>query len=525
MTEISDGNVPESNETVKYTSASALYPERKPDMRQSGILLHITSLPSPEGIGTLGREARAFADFLARSGMRVWQVLPVSPTGYAESPYQCFSTYAGNPLLIDLRTLQKQGILSTGEKYPSSANTEIADYAPVIRFKNQMLALAFEQSWGKLAGKVKKFRRDNALWIEDYALFMAIKQHFGGISWQDWPDNDIRMRKPKALRWYRERLAAQIDRQAFIQYLFFEQWFALKRYANKKGISIFGDMPIYVAEDSADAWANPAVFQLDETRRPTRIAGVPPDYFSADGQRWGNPLYNWAYLKKTGYRWWLDRFSAMGRIYDITRVDHFIGFANYYSVPADELTARNGIWMNGPGKPLFEAVKRALPDIHIVAEDLGAVSPKVRKLMAYTGYPGMKVMTFAFSGDPFNEHLPKYHEKNSVVYTGTHDNNTLLGWWENASQLEKNTAILALGIRHKEDLTEAFLRATLKSRSDTAIIPMQDILRLPEAARMNLPGTLGGNWLWRMKPGAATAQIAKWLRGLNEEAGRVPAGK
>jgi 4-alpha-glucanotransferase len=490
-------------------------------MRESGILLHITSLPSPEGIGTLGAEARTFADFLEKAGMRIWQVLPISPTGYAESPYQSFSTFAGNALLIDLRTLKKQGILTTDELLKHAGNQELVDYPALIAFKARMLALAFEQSGKALAGKVKRFREENATWLEDYAFFMAIKRYFGNGSWQNWPDEDIRMRRPAAMSAYREKLKNEIDFEYFVQYLFFKQWFSLKRYVNERGISIFGDMPIYVAEDSADAWANPEIFQLDEQRRPTLIAGVPPDYFSADGQRWGNPLYDWAYLKKTRYAWWIGRLRAMSRIFDMTRVDHFIGFANFYSVPANEKTARNGIWLPGPGKPLFKEIKKELPDMRIIAEDLGAVTPMVKKLMLETGYPGMKVMNFAFSGDPHNEHLPKYHSRNSVVYTGTHDNNTLLGWWARCSIAERNTAILALGIRQDEDLTEAFLRATLTSAADTAILPMQDILRLGESARMNLPGTVGGNWLWRMKPGAAGKKLARQLRKLNEECGRT----
>jgi len=490
-------------------------------MRQSGVLLHITSLSSPEGIGTLGREARQFVGFLRQAGMRIWQVLPISPTGYAESPYQCFSTYAGNPLLIDLRALRRRSILTTQEEPPPAPREDQVNFAALIPWKNRMLSLAFEQSYARLERKVNAFRRKNALWIEDFALFMALKQHFGGGSWQRWPDDEIRMRRAAALRHYWELLEKDIERQVFIQYLFFEQWYALKAYANKRGISIFGDMPIYVAEDSADAWANPAVFQLDRDRRPRGIAGVPPDYFSADGQRWGNPLYDWSYLKRTGYRWWLDRLDAMGRIFDITRVDHFIGFANYYAVPAKDSHARNGTWHPGPGKSLFDVVARELPQMRIVAEDLGAVSPRVRKLLDATGYPGMKVMTFAFSGDAFNEHLPKYHKENNVVYTGTHDNNTLLGWWARASHQEKHNTLLALGIRHDEEFTHAFLRGTLKSRAMIAIIPMQDILRLGESARMNLPGTVGGNWLWRMKPGAATDKLARWLRDLNEETGRL----
>ena len=378
-------------------------PERTSDMRQSGILLHLTSLPSPEGLGTLGAEARHFADFLKKAGMRVWQVLPISPTGYAESPYQCFSTYAGNPLLIDLRTLKRQGILKTAEPLELPGDPERADYAPVIAHNNRMLSQAFEQSYERLKDKVQQFREENAGWIEDFALFMAIKRSFGGISWQDWPDESIRMRGAAAMHRYKKELKRETDEQVFIQYLFFQQWFSLKRYVNERGISLFGDMPIYVAEDSSDAWANPKVFQLDSTRRPTRVAGVPPDYFSADGQRWGNPLYNWPYLKRTGYDWWIKRLRAMGRFFDITRVDHFIGFANYYSVPADEDTARNGVWMPGPSRHFFEAVKRELPDMRIVPRTWarsaqGPPPDEVRR------YPD-EGATFA-SGDPTTNICP-----------------------------------------------------------------------------------------------------------------------
>ncbi len=490
-------------------------------MRESGILLHVTSLPGPEGLGSLGAEARAFARFLHSAGMRIWQVLPISPTGYAESPYQSFSTFAGNPLLIDLRTLKAQGILKTDEPLELPGNPDLADYPAVIAHKARFLELAYAQSGGKLAAKVRRFRRDNADWIEDFALFMALKKRFGGISWMEWPDEHIRMREPAAMARYTEALHEQIETQAFIQYLFFTQWFAFKKFANSIGVQIFGDMPIYVAEDSADAWANPDIFQFDRQRRPVRIAGVPPDYFAADGQRWGNPLYNWEYLKRTGYAWWLKRLAAMGRVFDLTRVDHFIGFANYYSIPAEEKTARNGVWVNGPGRHFFRVVREKLPDMHIVAEDLGAVNQRVRRLLDYCAYPGMKVLQFAFSGDPFNEHLPKNHLENSVIYTGTHDNNTLLGWWARTTEQERTWALLALGVKKGEDVTGAFLQAALGSVAQRAVIPMQDTLRLPETARMNLPGTLGGNWMWRMRPGAATAKLARELRKMNEEAGRL----
>ena len=490
-------------------------------MRQSGILLHITSLPGPEGIGTMGKEAYQFADFLKAADMAIWQVLPISPTGFAESPYQCFSTFAGNPNLIDLKTLVRERILPVFQWPALGEDPERVDFTQVIGFKRSKLEEAFRHAGRKLAGEGDKFREDNAGWVEDYALFMALKEHFGGISWQDWPDEAIRMRRAKALRQYGETLKTQVEEQVFIQYLFFRQWHQLKAYANQKGVQIFGDMPIYVAEDSADAWANPGIFQLDRHRRPTHVAGVPPDYFSWDGQRWGNPLYNWAALARRGYDWWITRLKWMEGIFDITRIDHFIGFANYYAVPAYEKTARNGTWHLGPGKRFFEVVQRELPQMRIVAEDLGAVNQRVRKLMAYCGYPGMKVLTFAFSGDPHNEHLVKYHDRNTVAYTGTHDNNTLLGWWTHATQQERNSAILALNIRHDEDILDAIMDRALKSPADTAIIPMQDILRLPESARMNLPGTIGSNWLWRMMPGAASKKLASKLRAMNLAAGRV----
>ncbi len=493
-------------------------------MRQSGILMHLTSLPSPEGIGTMGAEARKFVDFLAEAGMAIWQVLPISPTGFAESPYQCFSTFAGNLLLIDLRTLVRERVLPPFKRPGLGEDPERVDFTRVIAFKRSMLEKAFQHAGKKLAAETARFREENAWWLEDYALFMALKESFGGASWQEWPDEGIRMRRAAAMRRCRAALKDQVEEHVFIQYLFFRQWKALKGYANGKGIQIFGDMPIYVAEDSADAWANPGIFQLDRGRRPTHVAGVPPDYFTWDGQRWGNPLYNWVALARTGYAWWIRRLKWMQKIYDITRIDHFIGFANYYAVPAHEKTARNGVWRPGPGRRFFEAVKRELPGMRIVAEDLGAVNERVRKLMAYCGYPGMKVLTFAFSGDPHNEHLIKYHKPNLVIYTGTHDNNTLKGWWEQAPQQERNAALLALNIRRDEDVLDAVMDRALKSPADTAILPMQDVLRLPGEARMNLPGSIGSNWLWRMKPGAAGKKLALKLLAMNRAAGRVGPG-
>lgn len=484
-------------------------------MRQSGILLHLTSLPGPEGIGTLGREARAFVDFLKASGMRLWQVLPIGPTGYGESPYQCFSTFAGNPLLIDLRTLEEEGLLAP-EEMPSWEDESQVDFPAVIAFKEQRLRTAFRQSREALLTDTQAFLQEQAHWLADYALFRALKSHFGGGSWMDWPDQAIRMRYPEAMAAYQAQLSDEIAFHVFVQYLFFRQWRALKAYANGQGIQLFGDMPIYVAMDSADIWQNPSCFLLDEKRHPTLVAGVPPDYFSADGQLWGNPLYDWKALKRSGYRWWLSRLKAMGEIFDLVRVDHFIGFANYYAVPHHAATARWGNWRLGPGRHFFQAVKKRLPGLRIIAEDLGAVNQRVRKLLKHCGYPGMKVLSFAFTGGSENIHLPQHVVKRSVYYTGTHDNNTVLGWWQNAGHEEKAEAARVLNLRQTDHICQRMIDTVLESRADTAVLPMQDILQLPEEARMNLPGTLGGNWLWRMAPGVLTDTLARHLLSRNQ---------
>lgn len=473
-------------------------------MRQSGILLHITSLPGPEGIGTLGKEAYQFVDFLKASGMGVWQVLPISPTGYGESPYQSFSTYAGNPLMIDLETLAEDGLLL---KQTPVKPSEKVDYPTVMADKQTRLLEAFSKASDKLLQEAEAFAARQSHWLDDYALFMALKNHFGGGSWMDWPDEAIRRRNPDAMDSYTRELSEEVRYHRFVQYLFFHQWNALKAYANGKGIRIFGDMPIYVAMDSADCWANPGVFQLDTDLRPKAVAGVPPDYFSRDGQLWGNPLYNWKKLKKTGYAWWINRLRAMGEYYDLIRVDHFIGFANYYAVPAGASTARNGCWRLGPGRHFFDRVKRTLPDLDIIAEDLGVVNRKVRLLLRYAGYPGMKVLCFGFSGGDDNPHRPKYIKERCVAYTGTHDNDTLLGWWDKADHQEKATAARLLGLKEGSDITDGMTHALLKSPARLTILPMQDILRLDGSARMNFPGTLGGNWAWRMKPQALSAAL------------------
>ena len=490
-------------------------------MRSSGILLHITSLPSPGGIGDLGPDACSFADFLVASGMKIWQVLPVGPTGYGESPYQSPSAFAGNPLLISLSRLREEGLLSYNDsEIFVPADPERANYAGAWKAKEPLLRRAFRQSGDRLRPEMDAFRRENP-WVEDYALFSAVKASFGGAMWSRWPKKGIRNHRFLSCRLYRNRLREEVGFHLFCQMIFMRQWLALKRYCNGRGLLLLGDMPIYVAEDSADTWTHPKVFQLDKNRIPERVAGVPPDCFTEDGQLWGNPLYRWDYLKKKDYFWWVDRMKAMTRLFDIVRVDHFIGFGHYYSIPYGAPNARNGRWEDGPGRPLFETLQREIPGMRIVAEDLGEINDTVRDLMDWTGYPGMKCLCYGFGGDASNQHHPANYTPNMVLYTGTHDNDTMLGWAKQADPKELAFAKKTLGFETLAEAPAAFVRGALASMADTAIIPMQDILGLDNSARMNLPGTVGGNWLWRMKPGAAGPEIAARLRKLNEETGRL----
>ena len=490
-------------------------------MRSGGILLHITSLPSPGGIGTLGPEAYAFADFLHASGMKIWQVLPIGPTGYGNSPYQSTSAYAGNPLLISLDLLRKEKLLDyTDEELYMPDSPEKIDYDAVRANKEMLLRRSYSQSFQTCKNEILRFRQKNP-WVDDFALFTALKAYFSSVKWTQWPDDSIRRRLPEAIEKYTCLLRQEIDYHIFCQYLFRKQWFALKEYCEKLSVSIFGDMPIYVAEDSSDTWTHPEVFQLDRNLIPKRIAGVPPDYFSADGQLWGNPLYRWRYLKGTGFSWWIDRMRAMSELYDIIRIDHFIGFANYYSVKYGSPNARKGKWIKAPGKALFQAMKASLPDLRIIAEDLGAVNARVRKLLDWCGYPGMKVLTFGFDSDESNPHYISHYEKNCVVYTGTHDNNTALGWAKSAAD---SALSFARKILHFEDVAEApkaFVHAAFSSVCDTAVAPMQDILSLGEEARMNLPGSIGHNWEWRMNIGVLTTELSQELYNMNRQTGRL----
>ena len=489
-------------------------------MRRSGILMHISSLPGPGGIGSLGKEAYAFADFLKASGMAVWQVLPLGPTGYGESPYQSSSVFAGNPMLISCAALREAGLVAydDGEEFTPD-DPERVDYPAVRESKEKLLRRCFAQSEGKLQKELAAFRRENP-WVEDFALFTALKARYGGVMWTKWPDREVRRRQPAALERCRRELDGEIRYHLFCQHLFFRQWFALKRYCNGLGIRLFGDMPIYVAEDSADTWTHPEAFQLDGEGVPKRVAGVPPDFFSADGQLWGNPLYRWFSLRLHGYGWWVERMAAMAKMYDIVRIDYFIGFANYYSVPQGAPNARTGKWIIGPGKSLFRTLEKKIPGLNIVAEDLGCVNDRVRRLLTAVGYPGMRVLSFGFGGGEDNPHLPANYVTNSVVYTGTHDNDTVRGWIDTADDAALAQARQLLGFDKPEDGPAAFVRAVLASRADTAMIPMQDVLGLGGWARMNRPGTIGNNWLWRMAPGAATPELAQRLRRENEATNR-----
>ena len=490
-------------------------------MRTSGILLHITSLPSPGGIGSLGEEAFAFADFLQASGIRIWQVLPVGPTGYGESPYQSSSVYAGNPLLISCRTLREEGLLSYSddEEY-QPADPEKIDYEEVRRNKEMLLRRAFSQSFSALADRIEEFRASSD-WIDDFALFTAVKNHFNQVALVKWPDPDIRLRRPDALRKYRELLRDEINYHVFCQYLFRRQWLALKKYCNERSVLLFGDMPIYVAADSADVWTHPEIFQLDRDLNPKHVAGVPPDYFSADGQLWGNPLYRWMYLRLfRRYDWWVDRLKHMSEMYDMLRIDHFVGFANYYSVRNGMPNARKGKWVIGPGKALFKTVRRALPNLKIIAEDLGCVNRRVRRLLDWCCYPGMKVMTFGFDSDETNPHYPGNYTANCVAYTGTHDNDTVLGWTEHTSPEALAFAQRVLGFTKKEEAPDAFIRALFRGPCDIVVVPMQDVLALGGYARMNYPGSIGGNWTWRMKPDQLSLDLSLKYYSLNKETDR-----
>lgn len=486
--------------------------------RSAGILMPITALPSPYGIGTIGRAAYDYVDFLRAAGQRYWQLLPVGPTSYGDSPYQSFSTYAGNPYMIDLDFLCDENLL-LGEEIKSinwGENEEEVDYATIYNKRFGVLRIAYNRFKELDQSEFNRFCDENGEWLYNYALYMSVKNHFNAKAWTEWPDDNIKLRKPESMKYYGDLLADDIGFWKFLQFKFYQQWADFKKYANDNGVLLFGDMPIYVAMDSADTWANPDVFWLDQNRRPVCVAGCPPDYFSETGQLWGNPLYDWIYLEETGYDWWIKRVESASKMFDVTRIDHFRAFASFYAIPYPAENAVNGSWIEGPGMNFFNKLKQRLGDIPIIAEDLGFITPDVAKLLEDTGYPGMKILEFAFDSKEDSNYLPHNYTTNSVCYTGTHDNDTIVGWYNTASEQDKEFSGEYCNVCEDEGIQWGFIRTAYQSISDYAIVQMQDILGLGSEARMNIPSTLGGNWVWRMKKGANTPQIAKKLYGLSK---------
>lgn len=491
--------------------------------RASGIILHPTSLPGPDGMGDLGPEAFRWLDFLAETGCRFWQVLPLGPTGYGDSPYQCFSAFAGNPYLISPVLLLEQDLLTRDsladrEDFPLDA----IDYGKAIQWKVKILARAYDRfmtrSFKGLKREFAAFQSEQAVWLDDFALFMAIKQSLGGGPWSEWP-KPLRMRKPDALAEFIASHPAEINKIKFQQFLFYRQWQAVHEYAGKKGIEIIGDIPIFVAFDSADAWSHPELFYMDKNRHLTVVAGVPPDYFSPTGQLWGNPLYRWNVHRQTHYAWWIERMKASLHLFDYLRLDHFRGFAGYWEVPAGMPTAEKGRWVKGPGADFFRGILKALGDLPIIAEDLGEITPDVIELREQFHLPGMKILQFAFASDPDDAFLPHNYPVNCVAYTGTHDNDTSRGWYEAATEHEKDFCRRYFA-RSGEDIAWDMIRGIWSSVARWVLAPLQDFLNLDTSARMNFPGRPSGNWSWRMPVGALTAQLAERIAELNYLYGR-----
>lgn len=499
--------------------------------RSSGILLHPTSLPGTYGIGELGPQARAFVDWLQSTKQRFWQVMPLGPTGYGDSPYQAFSAFAGNPYLISLETLREEGLLqeSDFEGQPEFDAARV-DYGLQYTWRHQMLRRAFTHfeeltsspQGAALASEFERFKAQEASWLDDYALFMALKFEQGGLAWNAWP-LPLRQRDEEALRDARDRLRREMERVSFQQFMFGRQWCALRQYAAARGIGIIGDLPIFAALDSADAWANPDLFYFDEQGQPTAVAGVPPDYFSETGQLWGNPLYNWPAMQRRGFDWWIQRFQASAQLYDLVRVDHFRGFAGYWEVPYPAENALDGRWVKAPGDALFTALREALGELNIIAEDLGVITPDVEELRDRYGLPGMAVLQFAFDGTPAsNAFLPRNLKENRVVYTGTHDNDTTRGWWLSALETEREQLRRYSGQEPTEQTVSALLiRLAFESRASLAIVPLQDLLNLGSEHRMNLPGSASSNWSWRYQAADLNEELSSALRDLTETTGRA----
>ncbi|GHV27573.1 4-alpha-glucanotransferase [Spirochaetia bacterium] len=498
--------------------------------RAAGILLAVSSLPSRYGIGTFGEEGLRWVDFLKEAGQKYWQILPLGPTGWGDSPYQSFSAFAISPYYVDLDMLRDQSLL-TGEELEAVhwGRPNRVSYAAQYLHREKILRKAFvrfrENPSAHNGAAFQEFREKHAPWLNDYSLFMALKRRNKGVSWLEWK-GPLRFREAKALANYQKKLAEDIEYHSYVQYLAYTQWTHLKAYANSNGVSIIGDIPIYVAMDSADTWSNSELFQLDPQRRPIRVAGCPPDPFAAGGQLWGNPLYRWDILEQTGYAWWLTRLRTCMRLYDVTRIDHFRGFESYYSIPAADKDAGGGEWVKGPGHSFITAINRELPGANIIAEDLGYLTAEVRELLRASGYPGMKILQFAFDSRESSDYMPHTFERHCVVYTGTHDNPTSLGWLKTARFEDVTLAMEYFGLRNiREAIKEgnwAFIRSVLGSVANLAIIPMQDYLGLGTNARMNAPSTTGGNnWRWRMNGGMLKSELAEKIALLTRIYGRI----
>ena len=509
-------------------------------MRKSGILTAVFSLPNEYGIGCFSKEAYDFVDFLAESNQKFWQILPLGPTGYGDSPYQSFSTFAGNPYYIDLQEFIDNGWLSkeecreaydeyyeSNDWYQGATEDErnnYVDYEAQYYARFSLLRRAYERSFIESDKDYAKFILEEAYWLDDYALYMAIKDENRGASMYDW-DDALRLRKEKAIKNAKKDLAPQIGFYKFLQYFFKKQWLSLKKYANEKGVEIIGDIPIYVALDSADTWSNPDLFIFDEDLKPKGVAGCPPDYFSATGQLWGNPLYDWDVHKKDGFSWWIKRLKKCFELYDVVRIDHFRAFDEYYFIPFGDLTAEFGYWVPGPGYDLFKAVKKELNKPRIIAEDLGFLTPTVLKLVKRTGYPGMKVLEFAFDSEEDNDYLPHNYDKNCVVYTGTHDNDTVKGWYKTLKRVDKAQLKVYLDIKNVKNINKDMIKLAESSVAETCIIPIQDIFALDSGARINTPSTLGNNWKWRLLPkyleGEKRSETISYLSNITKTYGRM----
>ena len=491
--------------------------------RSSGILMPMSSLPSKYGIGTMGKAAYEFVDFLKASGQSYWQLLPLVPTGYGDSPYSSYSTFAGNPYFIDLEMLIEEGLLEESELQDIDwgKDPEKVDYGKLYNNRYAVLRLAFKRGFAKYEKDVEKFREENKSWLDNYALFIALKAHFDMKDWIDWPQEDIRLHKSEAIKKYRELLKDEVNFQNFVQFLFYKQWAQLREYAHENGIKFIGDVPIYVALDSADVWSEPEFFQLDEKNLPREVAGVPPDAFTADGQLWGNPLYDWDTMKNDGYGWWIRRIDGAKKLYDVIRIDHFRGFESFWSVPASETTAKNGKWKKGPGMGLVGVLTSWFSDLSFIAEDLGYVTSEVKALLSDSGLPGMKILQFAFDAHGDSDYLPHLCSPNSVCYVGTHDNDTVKGWLKTVGKEDKKFAEKYMHITEDEGWCWGLIRTGMASPSNLFIAQIQDILELGADARINTPGTCSGNWQWRMAEDALSDALAEKLLDYTETFRRI----